>query len=144
MIASYDLTAAQAIAEASLDATCTIRRPDPDAAATVDTDTGVITRATATAIHTGIACTVVPGRTAGAEGATGSRTLTGRAWTVIVPAATTGVQGGDEVAITAVGDAGLADLVGVPLTVDEVDLRSRTVLRRLHCVDTRHAPVSLP
>ena len=70
-ITAYDVTEARTIAEATLDATCTIRRIDPDATATVATSTGVITRGTPTVVYTG-ACTVTASGTGGSASGTGT------------------------------------------------------------------------
>ena len=134
--------AARARMQDRLTCTCTITRPGTGTA-TVDPDTLVATKPAPVTVWTG-PCTVGNPTGTGVEDQRAGLQLAGQAVPVAVPVAATGIRRGDTLTVTAVGPDGDPDLIGVPLTVDQVDLRSRVALRRLRCVDTRPTPGRIP
>lgn len=91
-------------------------------------------------------CSVAPQSNRGREDVRGGRQIEGRQWVVAVPVdGTGGIRLGDTFTVTAVdADHGDPALVGIAMTVEEVIVRSRSVLRRLLCTDTAGTTAELP
>lgn len=125
-------------AEAAFTAEATITRAA--GAATFDRATGATTYAEDQVVWSGRCSVVAAGRPT--EPRVGGRELAGTAWIVALSVTgTEGVQVGDIVTVTAADES--PGLIGKRLTVEDVDLRSRMVTRRLACVDLSPS-MSLP
>lgn len=111
--------------------------------ATINAETLAATKPAPTIVHDAVPSSVAPDRTR-LDDERGGQQTAGARYVVAVPVTITGVRRGDTFTLTDAGDDGDPDLVGVPLTVDVVDKRSRVVLRRLRCVDTRGTDGRLP
>lgn len=134
---------ARARAEARLGSRGTIARPG-DGPTVIDDDTGAATPPDPIPVHTGLPCSVTILGDQRANPELAGVQLAGQRYEVATTVDATGVQRGWTFTVTEVDEDGDPDLVGVPLVIDEVPHRSKVVLRRLICVDTRATPGRVP
>jgi len=137
------IAAARARAEARLGSTGKVTRAG-EGDGTLDEATLVLTPPAPTTVHDEVPCSVTVQSNRSRESERAGQQLDASEYRIAVPVSATGIRRGDTWTTTAVDADGDPDLVGVPLTIIDVDLRSNVVLRRLRCVDTRPSTGRLP
>lgn len=136
------VVAAQERREADLTSVGRIERATAGTA-TINDETLVATKPPPTVVHDDVPCSVGDGNEARDSTRAGQQ-VAGRTIPIAIPVRYTDARRGDTFIVTAVGPEGDPALIGVPFTIDEIDHRSRVVLRRLHCIDTRGTNGRLP
>ncbi|HEX2578686.1 MAG TPA: DUF6093 family protein [Aquihabitans sp.] len=110
----------------------------------IDDETLAVTRPGDVTVHAGIRCSVTATSNQSREEDRAGQQLDASTYRIAVPVSATGIRRGDTFTVTSIDADGDPDLVGVALTVVDVELRSNVVLRRLRCTDTRPATGRLP